>query len=318
MKIAAIQLDAVFADVKANLDRTEHYIRQAASAGADLVLLPEFFTSAIGFTRKMLDVAIWDEQVPRLLNQWATEYGVIIGGSYIAFDGDDAFNKFTLVFPGGEVFEHRKDIPTQFENCYYTNGDENNILVTPAGNFGVAICWEMIRYQTLKRIAGKADLVLSVSCWWDLPMNIPPEGEALRQYNQNLACEAPVTLAKLLGVPVIHATLCGTATALNFPSAEKTQTRQFVGSAQIIDGNGLVLVKKHFSEGGGFVMSDVSWNTSSRKRPDNFPSKYWVYDLPDSYIHAWETANPIGKHYYNTVTLPYYKSRYKHNRKSDK
>jgi len=309
MKIAAVQLDAVFADVQANLDRSEYYIRQAASAGADLVLLPEFFTSAIGFSEKMLDVAIRDEQVPKLLNQWAAEYGVIIGGSYLAFDGENAYNKFALVFPGGEVFEHKKDIPTQFENCYYTNGDENNVLVTPAGNFGVAVCWEMIRYETVKRIAGQVDLVLAGSCWWDLPTDTPPEREALRQYNQHLACEAPVTLAKLLGVPVVYATHCGTATALHFPDGEKTQTRRFVGSAQIINGNGQVLVRKPFSEGGGFVMAEMSWNPSSRKKPDHFPARYWVPELPDSYIRAWETANPIGKQYYNTVALPYYQNR---------
>ena len=206
------------------------------------------------------------------------------------------------------MLQHKKDIPTQFENCYYTNGDENNVLITPIGNFGVALCWEMIRYETLKRIAGKADLVLSGSCWWDLPIDAPSEKESLRQYNQNLALETPITLAKLSGIPVIHANHCGKVTALNFPKADKMQTRQFVGAAQIADGSGHVLARKHFWEGGGFVISDISWDTAYRKRASDFPSKYWIPDLPDSYVHAWETVNPQGKHYYDTVVLPYYKS----------
>ncbi len=57
MKIAAIQLDADFADVKSNLIKSENYIRQAVLAGAELVLLPEFFTSAAGFSERMLKVA---------------------------------------------------------------------------------------------------------------------------------------------------------------------------------------------------------------------------------------------------------------------
>jgi predicted amidohydrolase len=169
VKIAAIQLDADYADVKANLIKSEKYIRQAALAGAGLVLLPEFFTSAAGFSERMLKVAVQNKRIPQLLKQWSAEYGTILGGSYISFDGENAFNTFILVFPDGAVFEHKKDIPTQFENCYYTNGDENNILVTPIGNIGVALCWEMIRYDTLRRISGKADLVLAGSCWWDLP-----------------------------------------------------------------------------------------------------------------------------------------------------
>ncbi len=244
-----------------------------------------------------------------MLKQWSAEYGVILGGSYISFDGENAFNLFHLVFPDGVVFVHKKDIPTQFENCYYTNGDENHILVTPIGNIGVALCWEMIRYDTLRRISGKADLVLSCSCWWDLPEDAPPEREALRQYNRDLARETPAVFAKLSGVPVVHANHCGKVTALNFPHADKTQTRQFVGAAQIADGTGRVLGRRDFSQGGGFVLSDITWDT--RHRPANaFPPDYWIPELPPSYLHAWEAVNPQGKRYYETVALPYYK---KHN-----
>jgi predicted amidohydrolase len=307
MKIAAIQINADFADVKSNLIKSEEYIRQSVSAGAEFVLLPEFFTSAIGFSEQMLDVSVQNRQVLKSMKQWAAHYRVIIGGSYIAFNGKDAFNLFSLVFPNGEVFEHRKDIPTQFENCYYTNGDENNVLATPIGNLGVAMCWEMIRYDTLKRIIGKVDLILAGSCWWDLPEDAPIESEPLRRYNQNLACETPVTLAKLLGVPVVHANHCGKAAAFNFPNADKIQTRQFVGAAQIADGKGHVLARRHFHEGGGIVISDISWDTADRERTAVLPAQYWVPDLPDSYLRAWETVNPQGKHYYETVALPYYK-----------
>jgi predicted amidohydrolase len=311
VKVAAVALNAVLADVTTNLLESESYIRQAAKAGAKLIVLPEFFTSAVSFFEKMLDVAIDDRQVRGWLRQLAAECGVIIGGSYIAFDGENAFNQFDLVFPDGEIFVHKKDIPTQFENCYYTNGDENNILVTPIGTIGVALCWEMIRYDTLRRIAGKVDLILSGSCWWDLPIDAPPERESLRQYNQSLAQEAPVTLAKLSGVPVVHANHCGKIQAYRFPEADKIQTRQFVGAAQIADGSGQVLASRRFSEGGGFVLSDLSWAADRRKAAHAIPSRYWIPDLPDSYIHAWETANPIGKHYYETAALPYYKAHTK-------
>ena len=157
-------------------------------------------------------------------------------------------------------------------------------------------------------MTGNVDLVLAGSCWWDLPADAPPEREPLRRYNQNLACETPVVLAKLLGVPVVHANHCGKVTALNFPKADKMQTRQLVGAAQIADGNGRVLQRKHFSEGGGFVISDINWDYSVRKRPRELPSKYWIPDLPDSYIRAWEEVNPKGKRYYETVALPHYKA----------
>lgn len=308
MKIASIQLNAEFANVASNLKQCEDYISQVALEGAELVVLPEFFSSAMGFSDQMLDVARQNKNVANWLKQLAAKYKIIIGGSYISFDGDNAFNVFQLTFPSGENYVHKKDIPTQFENCYYTEGDSVNVLVTPIGNFGVALCWEMLRYDTIKRIAGKVDLVLSGSCWWDLPIDAPIEREPLRQYNQNLACEAPVTFAELSGVPVVHANHCGIVAGFNFPDADKLQTRKFVGAAQIVDGNGQVLAKRNFFEGGGFVMAEILWKNSSRNAERIFPDKYWIPDLPDSYIHAWDTINPKGKQYYKEVALPYYKN----------
>lgn len=309
MKIAAVQFNAIFADVKANLLQANEYIKEAALKGAELILFPEFFTSAAGFSDKMLDVAWQNNQVVKKLKKWSEEYNIIIGGSYITFDGQNAYNLFQLVFPNGEIYEHKKDIPTQFENCYYANGDTNNVLHTPIGNIGVALCWEMIRYETVERLANKTDVILSGSCWWDLPQDAPLEREPLRQYNQRLALETPVSLAKILNVPLVHASHCGTVTALNFPNADRIQTRQLVGAAQIIDANGNIIERRCFNEGGGMVISDISWdktnpnNVVNKKHPEN----YWIPDLPDSYINAWETINPKGKEYYNNIALPYYK-----------
>jgi len=308
LKITAIQLNAIFANVEANLVKVKEYVNQAAMNGSELVLFPEFFTSAIGFSPKMLAVAIQNHQVQGILQQLSSEYQVIIGGSYLMFDGHNAYNLFELVFPNGEVFAHKKDIPTQFENCYYTNGDENHVLNTPIGNIGVALCWEMIRYDTVKRLSGKVDIVLAGSCWWDIPMDARPEREPLRQYNQKLALETPVIFAKLLQVPVVHANHCGEIVAYNFPDHDKLQTRRLVGATQMIDADGKTIAKRQFHEGEGMIQSDISWNAATRKQV-HVPQEYWIPDLPDSYTHAWETINPKGKKYYESVALPHYKAR---------
>lgn len=155
---------------------------------------------------------------------------------------------------------------------------------------------EYIDYYNNKRIQSKTN--------W-MP---PAERESLRQYNQGLAYEVPVTFAKLSRVPIVHANHCGIVTAYNFPNADKLQTRQFVGAAQIVDGTGQVLARRNFFEGGGFVIADILLNTTCQKTEKIFPDKYWIPDLPDSYIQAWDTINPKGKHYYNTVALPYYQN----------
>ncbi len=308
MKVAAVQLNAEFSQVGKNLHRCENQVRQAALEGAGLVLLPEFFTSAIGFSEKMLKVCSQSKNVERQLKRWSAEYNVIVGGSYIHFDGSNAYNLFQLVFPNGETYQYKKDLPTQFENCYFTAGDEDNMLSTPIGNIGVALCWEMIRYDTLARLSGKVDIILAGSCWWDLPQDSPPEREPLRRYNQNLALQTPVVLAKLLGTTVIHASHCGKVTAVNFPDGDKTQTRQLVGAAQIIDTNGEILARRQFDEGEGIVFAKIPIDGSKRSGVRVFPNRYWIPDLPESYLTAWETINPKAKIYYEATAFPYYKS----------
>lgn len=314
MKIAALQLNCIFADSKQNIEKIGVYVKQASENGIDLLVLPEFFPSAIGFSSKMNHVALEGAYIRKVIKKLSSDFGIIIGGSYLYFDGTASTNTFDLVFPNGNVFSHHKDIPTQFENCYYTNGDTNPILHTPIGEIGVALCWEMIRYDTLKRLSGKVDIVLAGSCWWDLPIDAPKEREPLRQYNQKLALETPVTFAELLHVPVIHASHCGQITAYNFPANDRLQTRQFVGAAQIIDADGTVISRKEFTEGEGLVMAEMPLGKSRRQSADMDNKRYWIPDLPDSYIKAWNEINPIGNTYYKEHMLPYYLRHDKNNR----
>ena len=311
MRIAAVQEEVVFTDVEANLAHTEELVRQAAADHAELVLLPEFFPSAIGFSEDMLSVALQGANVHKTLIAWSERFQIIIGGSYIVLQNGDAFNQFELVFPDGKIYRHRKDIPTQFEGCYYTNGDTVNILDTPIGKIGVALCWEMLRYDTLRRMTGKVDFVLTGSCWWDLPENAPKDRETLRKYNQELAISTPVTFAKLIGVPVIHAGHCGKVTAGRFPDADFLQTRQLVGAAQIINADGTVLTRRSFDRGEGIVTCDLDRKRTGAPEIRQYPKRYWIPDLPESYLTAWNTMNPKAKEYYETVAKPWYETEEK-------
>lgn len=308
MRVAAIQMNAILADVFSNWKAAEKLVAEAAQAGAELIVLPEFFTSGIAFDHKMLDVVSFDTFTQTNLLALAKKLNVIIGGSYLTFDSAKALNSFQLVFPNGDIFTHAKDIPTQFENCYYTNGDEANVLHTPVGDIGVALCWEMIRYDTVKRLFGKVDFVLAGSCWWDLPDDAAPERQPLRKYNQNLAAATPVEFAKILHVPVVHASHCSKFTAYNFPQADKLQSRQMVGAAQIIDGNGKVISRRTFDKGEGFVISNIQTEQCPKNESDWNTEQYWIPNLPQSYLSAWEKYNPLGQDYYKNVSLPYYKS----------
>ena len=305
MKMAAVNFNAVFANVDENLKQVINYIKQAADLGVELILFPEFFTSSIGRSTKMLDVPIKSNHVEGLLKQLAAQYNMIIGGSYLLYNGKDSYNLFKLIFPDGNIFSHKKDIPTIAENCYYTRGDENNILRTPIGDIGVALCWEMLRYDTLKRLSQKVDIVLAGSCWEDLR-----DGAPLKQYNKQFALQTPATFAKLLHVPVIHSNHCGKVTAVDFYDEKNPFTFQMVGAAQMIDGDGNIIERWSFDEGEGIIISEFSLDNSKRITADINYNKYWIEDMPDPYLYAWENFNRTCEAYYNDTAKPYYHDNY--------
>jgi predicted amidohydrolase len=140
-----------------------------------------------------------------LLQRTAREYDGIIGGSFLAFHGEDTYNSFVLAFPDGTYVVHNKDYPTNSENCYYTGGSDDGVFDTPIGRVGVALCWEYIRTGTAQRMLDHVDIVIGGSCW---PARTDPEVEP-ESRSIHLLKPVAAQFARLLGVPVVHANHVG-------------------------------------------------------------------------------------------------------------
>lgn len=57
MKVAAVQMEAVLADTDKNTKRAEGLAEEAFAIGCRMVILPEFFTSAVAFHPDMSNAA---------------------------------------------------------------------------------------------------------------------------------------------------------------------------------------------------------------------------------------------------------------------
>jgi predicted amidohydrolase len=175
IRVAAIQMRAKVGAVASNLSHAESLVREAFHRGAEWVILPEFFTSPPAFTPSMLSAWLpLEGPALELLRRLASEHDGIVGGSFLAKSGKDCFNSFLLVFPDGRYYRHDKDLPTMWENSYYIGGSDDGVLATSAGPVGVALCWELIRSQTVRRLLDKVHFVVGGSCWWDLRHPVPP------------------------------------------------------------------------------------------------------------------------------------------------
>ena len=304
MRVAAIQMRAQVGAIARNLSSAEALVREAFRRGAQWVILPEFFPSAVAFTPAMLS-ALQPLEGPalELMRRLAREQDGIVGGSFIAQSGKDCFNSFLLVFPNGRYFRHDKDLPTMWENSYYVGGSDDGILDTPAGPVGVAMCWELIRSRTARRLLGRVDLVVGGSCWWDLRLPVSPRYAGDQEQLRALLRNAPAHLARMLGVPVVHASHAGEFEGLTPGNESMPYVSRYLGETQITDGVGRVLARMTCEDGEGVITADITpGKVAGASAP--IPENFWTGELPSMAAKAWEHLNPLGRQYYAATVRP--------------
>lgn len=309
LRAAAIQMAPVLGDVDANMRQAESLVLKAAKLGAQWIVLPEFFTSAAAFHPGMLKTIHPVDGAPsQLLQRLATENKVVVGGSFLAKRGEDVYNTFVLAFPDGHTVRHDKDLPTLWENCYYIGGHDDGVLDSPAGPIGAALCWEFIRTRTAKRLAGRVRMVLGGSTWWTLPDDNDP-ASPLWAVNLRMMREAIPDMARILGVPIVHAAHAGRFEAYFSPDIpDVPYNSSYLGEAMIVDANGKVLARRAKEEGAGVVVAEVTLPaTPLPGKP--IPKRFWIpEDMPQPWHESWERWLAKGAHYYKAVTRPYIKT----------
>ena len=298
-KVAVLQQDAVPADVPANLAMCERLADAAGAAGAGVIVLPEFFTTGMGYLPELAGCALPpDGAATDLLDRLARRHQAIVGGSFLCRDPDGhTRNAFLLATPRGIIGRHDKDLPTMWENCFYVGGSDDGVLPQVDGfTPGAALCWEFMRTQTVHRMRGRVDLVLGGSCWWSVPP-WPPRALTRRWEHANAATAAQVAaaFARLVGAPVAHAAHCGTV-ACRMPLTPLRYRGHFQGGAVITAADGTVLARRDRSQGAGFALAEVAIGRVDP--PDEPPSGFWLHRRGPVPAACWTYQNWHGRRWY--------------------
>ncbi len=240
---------------------------------------------------------------PGVVTETRREHDGVVGGSFLAKSREDCFNSFLLVFPDGRYYRHDKDLPTMWENSYYIGGSDDGVLATSAGPVGVALCWELIRSQTVRRLLDKVDFVVGGSCWWDLRHPVPPQDADYQALMRNLLRQAPGDLARRLGVPVVHAAQAGEFEGLTPGNEASPYVSRFLGEAQIIDGHGNVLARLAYEDGKGIITADI---TPGRVEGDLAPTPegFWAVELPLKTLLVGPSEQPGARLLRDDVVKP--------------
>jgi predicted amidohydrolase len=304
MKVAAIQLESRIADVAENLRRCEQLGDEAGAAGAEWIILPEFFSSGMGYLDSMAETALPpDGAAMVLLKRLASRHNATVGGSFICRDEDgNNRNAFFLVAPDGSVLgRHNKDLPTMWENCYYIGGTDDGVIKAGDITVGAALCWEFMRTQTPLRLRDRVDMIVGGSAWWSVP-EWPPKvlTEAWERDNARTAAMVAPAMSRAVGVPVVHSAHSGLISC-GIPWAPLKYNGWFQGGAVISDAQGKILARRDSSEGPGIVTAEVN---PGREVPTlDIPNGFWFHPRGIAAAFLWFYQNPHGRGWYRKHAL---------------
>ena len=152
VKVAAVQMSCSV-DREENIAKAERMVRQAASDGANVILLPELFELPYFCQEKNYDyyyLADKTEENPAVKRfmQVAKETGTVIPVSFYEKHGNAFFNTIAMIDCDGSLMgiyrkSHIPDDHFYQEKFYFTPGDTGfKVWNTKFGCIGVGICWD--------------------------------------------------------------------------------------------------------------------------------------------------------------------------------
>lgn len=221
--VAVAQVPAKLGDVRANLDAMAGYMREAAAAGARLLVFPECYLSGYMFDDRAsaLGAAIGtDSAEMREMAKLCAEHRIEIIVGFLEASGDELYNSAAVIGADGVIGIHRKrHLPFLGADRFVDEppGTELSLFDTTVGKVGVAICYE-IRFPEIMR-----SLALAGADFIALPTNWPVQSAILaEQFTRVRAAENFIYL-------------------LVANRADEEGDATFLGQSQIIDPLGAVI-----------------------------------------------------------------------------
>lgn len=152
LQVAAIQ--SSFAQAREqNIERMDHYLRESAAAGAQIVLMPELFEGPY-FPQEQREEdfarALPAKDHPTLLHYQALakELALALPVSFFERDGQTLYNSLAMIDADGSILgvyrkSHIPDGPGYQEKFFFRPGDTGfKTWTTRYGKIGVGICWD--------------------------------------------------------------------------------------------------------------------------------------------------------------------------------
>jgi len=233
MKVAAIQMDIAWHDRHANHVKARDLATQAKKNGADLVILPEMFST--GFS---MDTSITPEPLngatPALLRSLARELEMaVVGGFVLAHENAGPQNVSLAVDRHGNdlaLYAKIHQIPILGEDAHYQPGHRPVPFDLQGFRAACLVCYDLRFPELFRALVDECGLILIIASW-----------PAVRQAHWDILLQARAVESQCFVVGVNRVGEGGGNT--------------FTGGSAIIDPAGKILA--HAGDNEKLVMADI-------------------------------------------------------------
>lgn len=269
---AAVQFEPRFGEKAWNLERLEALVREAATAGARLVVLPEMATTGYCF-RSRDEIAGLVEAVPggptcAIFERLARQLGVHIVADLPEVEPATGayYNTAALIGPAGFIGKYRKTHAFIDETRWARDGDLGiPVFATELGRIALCICMDFDYFETARvaALAG-ADVIAFPNNWLSSP-------------------HIWFTRALENGVYVVGANRWG-----------EERGARFCGHSCVIDPGGMAL--NLLTTGDGITLAEVDLDLATARRAQALarrrPEQYQEL-LINRYLWSWREAQLV-------------------------
>lgn len=162
-------------DKQANFVTLEHYTRQAASEGAQLVITAEgFLEGYVGNEYQVKDLTreryfgvgeTIDGPIMNRIRLLARELKIYLSVGFAERRGEQMYNSAVIFSPDGDILTRYSKTHTANDEPYNTKGTDFPVVNTLLGRWGTLICMDRQLPETSRILAIKGAQIILVPAW---------------------------------------------------------------------------------------------------------------------------------------------------------
>ncbi len=281
--VSAVQMHCT-PDINENISLADKLVREAASSGAQVILLPELFERPYFCQERRYEYYAYAQAVSQNtavlhFSALAKELGAVLPISFYERDGNRLFNSCAVIDADGTVLgvyrkTHIPDDHYYQEKFYFTPGDTGfTVFHTRFADIGVGICWDQWFPETARCLTlGGAELLFFPTAIGSEPII---ECDSMPHWRRAMQGHSAANV-----IPVIAANRFGTEKVEPCPeNGGQSSALTFYGSSFITDETGGIIedaprsgdcVLTHTFDLDAVYEMRLSWGIFRDRRPDRY------------------------------------------------